>query len=309
MKNENLERARADLTLLTVSFVWGSAFVAQRVAAARLDAFTFNGLRFLLGALVLLPLALSEKPLRNPTQDGKLLRSPWLGPVLAGMVLFIASAFQQWGLRYTTAGNAGFITGLYVVFIPLLLSIFWKQHLRRAIWLAAVLSAAGLFLLSSGGRLQLAVGDLFELAGAVFWALHVIVIGLLARAIPVGKLSAGQYAVCGFSSLLVGIIRSQGFPLSELQSAVLPVAYTGIFSIGLGYTLQAVGQRVAPPADAAILLSLEAVFAAFFGWILLGEALAPVQLAGCGLMLSGMFLAQGLVKIPKRREQNQWEAK
>jgi drug/metabolite transporter (DMT)-like permease len=297
-------RLQADLILLLVAAIWGSAFAAQRVAALHMDAFLFNGLRFLLGALVLLPLAW-----RSRGRAGHLKRGEIPGIVLAGLLLFGGISFQQVGLRYTTASNAGFITGLYVVFIPLILMAGRSGLPRPAVWIAAGLAAAGLFLLSTGGTLRLAEGDALELACAVLWAFHVIWIGRLVQRTNALWVALGQDLVCGLLSLgmharpaALGVhagSTSLGVGLA-LEGGVFPpsleawwaVAYTGVFSIAIGYTLQAVGQRVAPPADAAIILSLEAVFAATFGWLLLGERLSAVQLAGCGLMLAGMVLAQ-----------------
>jgi drug/metabolite transporter (DMT)-like permease len=202
-----------------------------------------------------------------------------------------AAALQQAGLQYTTAGNAGFITGLYVVLIPIFLALFWRQRLRRTIWLAALLAVTGLYLLSTGGELRLNRGDLLELAGAVLWALHVIFTGRLVQRLDVLHFAVGQYLACGLASLALGLVF-EAKALPALVEYSWAIAYAGLISVGLGYTLQAVGQRIAPPADAAIILSLEAVFAALAGWIFLGELLTPPQLLGCGIMLAGMLLAQ-----------------
>ena len=278
-------RLKADLTLLLVAVVWGSAFVAQRVAALSMGVSLFNGLRFLLGALVLLPLALRSQGAGAST------RRYLPGMALAGLLLFGGTSLQQLGLRYTTAGNAGFITGLYVVLVPLILALGWRQSPRRLVWMAAALSAAGLFLLSTGGRFSLAIGDALELAGAFLWAFHVLCIGWLVQRADVLHLAVVQYAICGLLSLGLALALESG-SLAQVSGAWWTVVYTGILSIGLGYTLQGVGQKVAPPADAAILLSLEAVFAALAGWVFLDERLSAVQLIGCALMLGGMLLAQ-----------------
>jgi drug/metabolite transporter (DMT)-like permease len=221
------------------------------------------------------------------------------GVLLLGLLMAGGAALQQAGLQYTTAGNAGFITGLYVVIIPLFLGLFWRQRLPRLTWLGAFLAVIGLFLLSTGGKLRLNLGDALELAGAVFWALHVIFIGRLVLRLDVLQLAVGQYLVCALASLSIGLLV-EAHTLPALLDHWWAVAYTGLISVGLGYTLQAVGQRVAPPADAAIILSLEAVFAALFGWLILGEMLSPQQLFGCGVMLLGMFLAQSEVLAGSR---------
>jgi drug/metabolite transporter (DMT)-like permease len=278
-------RLKADLILLLVAVVWGSAFVAQRVAALNMGVSLFNGLRFLLGALVLLPLAL------RPRQAGGSTLRYLPGMTLAGLLLFGGTSLQQLGLRYTTAANAGFITGLYVVLVPLLLALGWRQPPRRAVWLATLLSAAGLFLLSTGGSFSLALGDALELGGAFLWAFHVLCIGWLVQRADVLHLAVVQYALCGLLSLGLSFALESS-SLAQVSGAWWTVIYTGVLSIGLGYTLQGVGQKVAPPADAAILLSLEAVFAALAGWVFLDERLSFVQLLGCTLMLAGMLLAQ-----------------
>jgi drug/metabolite transporter (DMT)-like permease len=213
------------------------------------------------------------------------------GLLAAGFFLWAGAAFQQAGLIYTTAGNAGFITGLYVVLIPIFLAVRSTQRPRLLTWIASLLAAAGLFLLSTGGQMRLNPGDGLELAGAFFWALHVILVGWLVQRMPVLALAAGQYLACAVFSLGAGLMFEME-TLPALSQGWWAIAYTGLLSVGLGYTLQAKSQRLAPPADAAIILSTEAVFAALCGWIFLAERLTAAQLAGCGVMLAGMLLAQ-----------------
>ena len=280
------QRAQADLLLLLVALIWGTAFVAQRVGALNMGVYLFNGMRFLLGALVLLPFAW-----RDQRQVVKLTRGDALGIALAGLLLFGGISFQQVGLRYTPASNAGFITGLYVVFIPLILMFGRGDGVRRGVLAASLCAGVGLFLLSTGGQLRLAPGDTLELACAVLWAFHVIWIGRLVQRLDALRIAIGQNLLCGGLSLAIGLLlEGEAWPQGVITWWA--IVYTGVFSIGVGYTLQVVGQRVAPAADAAILLSLEAVFAALFGWLLLDERLSMVQLLGCGLMLAGMVLAQ-----------------
>lgn len=286
----NTERIKADLTLLLVALIWGSAFVAQRAIADDIGVLTFNGVRFLIGALVVAPLA--RRHWRS------LERIDALGLLMAGLLLLGGAAFQQLGLRFTTAGNAGFITGLYVVIIPIVLAFGLRQVPRKAIWAAALLASAGLFLLSTGGRLSLALGDGLEFLGAVFFAMHVILIGWLVKRVHVYQLAVYQYFVCGLLSVSIGLALESNSLQGWLQSG-WSMVYTGVLSVGVGYTLQAAGQRIAPPSDAAIILSMEAVFAAVFGWLLLGELLTPIQLVGCGFMLAGMLLAQANVIVKK----------
>lgn len=261
----------------------------------QVGVFVFNGLRFLVAAGVLVPLAwIASK--RDPSSIR--LFEYLLGAAAAGLLLFVGSALQQAGLVYTTASNAGFITGLYVVFVPIIMAVVWRQRQSPVLWVAALLAAIGLYLLSTGGQIRLNPGDLMVLLSAVFWALHVILIGFLARRLDVLLLAVGQYFVCGLLNMLCGVLFESWNP-AALSGSWWTILYTGVISVGIGYTLQLVGQRQAPPADAAILLSMEAVFAALFGWWLLDEQLNPVQLTGCGIMLAGMLLSQYPVFLNK----------
>ena len=248
--------------------------------------FTFNGLRFLLAGLVLIPIAMLQRKDLVATD-----RKSYGGVVFAGVLLLGGAALQHAGLRFTTAANAGFITGLYVVLVPIILSIGFKQKSTWATWGAAIVAVVGLFLLTTAGYFRINYGDALELAGALFWALHVILIGWLVRRVNLFHLAAGQYLVCGGLGLSIGLIFERN-PLNSASVVWLAVLYTGLISVALGYTLQAFGQRSAPPADAAILLSSEAIFAALFGWVLLSESLTSIQLVGCGLILVSILMVQ-----------------
>jgi len=284
------QRLWADLLLLLVAVVWGSAFVAQRLGMEQVGPFAFNATRFAVGALALIPI-LGWKRLRA-TQRGALRD----GAVL-GLLLFGAASLQQIGLIWTTAGKAGFITGLYVIFVPLLLALFWREFVGWLGWLGAGLAAAGLLLLSvqgsglTGGGFRLAPGDGWVLGSAVVWALHVIAIGRMAPGRDPLRLAWVQFIVCSLLSLAAALVVEPG-TWPGLLLAVPAVLYAGVISIGLGYTGQVVAQRHTGSTRAAIILSTESVFAALFGWLALGEALTALQLAGCGLMLAGMLLAQ-----------------
>jgi drug/metabolite transporter (DMT)-like permease len=284
------DRIRADLILLIVAVIWGSAFVAQRLGNEQVGPFTFNGVRFPVGSLVLLPF-LGWRRLRGVPRDE--LR----GGVLLGLLLFGGASFQQFGLVYTTAGKGGFITGLYVVIVPLLLALIWRERARWSDWLGAGLAVAGMFLLSVELSLgmqeefRLAPGDGWVLVGAFLWALHVIAVGRLAPGRDPLRLALIQYAVCGLLSGVVALALERG-TWADILLAGPAILYAGVLSTGLAYTGQIVAQRHAPPTHAAIIMSMEAVFAALSGWLALGERLTGQQLAGCGLMLAGMLLAQ-----------------
>ncbi len=291
------DRWKADLGLLLVTVIWGSAFVVQRLAAAETGVNLFNGARFLLGGLALFPLAFGRRPAAGTEP---LSRKNLPGVILAGCLLVGGAGLQQAGLVYTTAGNAGFITGLYVVLVPLFLALFWRRRPQPVILAAAGLAVAGMFLLSTGCSLQrLNRGDLLELFGAVFWALHVIAVGVLVKRMAVLQFAVGQYLVCGALSLAIGLAW-EAHTLPGLAQSWWAVAYAGLVSVGLGYTIQAAAQRHAPAADAAIILSGESLFAALSGWIFLSEYLTPVQVVGCAVILAGMLLAQAEHLLPGR---------
>jgi len=288
-----MERAtlKSDLLLLLLAAaIWGFAFVAQRVGMDYVGPFTFNGVRFALGSFSLLPLLAASRRMRPA---GKPLQSRFVrlcGGILAGGVLFAGASLQQVGLLYTTAGKAGFITGLYVVIVPIL-GLLWKQRTDAGTWIGAFLAATGLYLLSVKASLHIAAGDLLEVIGAVFWALHVLIIGWLSpKTHPVG-LAVVQFAVCALLSLIVAFVF-ETVAMETIRQAAIPILYGGLLSVGVAYTLQVVVQRSAHPAHAAIILSLEAVFAALGGWMILDERLSLRAAAGCVLMLTGMLLSQ-----------------
>jgi drug/metabolite transporter (DMT)-like permease len=276
-------RIKADITLLLVSVIWGSAFVAQRIAGQMGSVYLFNGARYLLAGLVVLPFA--RWGVRRASAPGAL---GWM--LAAGFLLFLGSAFQQLGMVYTTAGNAGFITSLYVVLVPIALFLFWRERVQWVSLLAVVLAAVGAFFLSTGGSFEVRAGDALELIGVLFWTFHVIILGKYASKFEPMSFSVGQLAVCGILNLVAGAFLEGSMPITlPLLGAI---AYTAIFSLGLCYTLQVWAQRHTPPADAALILSMESVFAVISGWLLLDERLAPLQILGCGLIFVAVLLSQ-----------------
>ena len=286
-------RLRADLTLLLVSVIWGSAFVAQRVAGQMGSVYLFNGARYLLAALVVLPLALRvgrASSLKGQDINATYSREGYKWMFVAGFLLFLGSAFQQAGLVSTTAGNAGFITSLYVVLVPVALFIVWREKPHWMSIVAVALAGVGAFLLSTGGSFEVQPGDALELFGAIFWTFHVIVLGKYASKFEAMSFSVGQLIVCAILNLGLGIFVEPSLTFSwPLFGAI---AYTAFFSLGLCYTLQIWAQRHTPPAEAALILSLESVFSVLSGWFLLNENLAAIQIAGCALIFSAVVLSQ-----------------
>lgn len=286
-------RIKADLTLLVVAIFWGSAFVAQRVAGQMGSVYLFNGVRYLLASMIVLPFALRANWASGSTRQAsniKLPREQYQWMLVAGFVLCLGSALQQLGVVYTTAGNAGFITSLYVVLVPVGLFIIWREKAHWISIVAVFLAVMGAFFLSTEGRLEVRLGDMIELASALFWTLHVIILGKYASKFEAISFSLGQLLVCGFINLIVGIFVEKSLPHSlPLLGAV---AYTSFFSLGLCYTLQIWAQKHTPPADAALILSLESVFAVLSGWLFLDEHLARTQIFGCVLIFVAVLLSQ-----------------
>jgi len=283
-------RLKADITLFIIAIIWGSAFVAQRVAAQLESVYLFNGARYILAGLVVLPFVGRKSILSIPREQYK-----WM--FVAGFLLFLAAALQQVGILYTTAGNAGFITSLYVVLVPVVVLVGWKEPPHWLSVLAVGMAGTGAYLLSFGGGpvlsvvegFQAQIGDTLELVGAAFWALHVVIIGKFASRFESMSFSVGQLLVCGVLNLLVGLFVEQPVFTLPLAGAV---AYTAVMSLGICYTLQVWAQRHSPPSDAALILSLESVFAVLAGWLLLDERLTGIQIFGCILIFFSVGLSQ-----------------
>jgi len=275
-------RLRADLVLLLVAVLWGSAFAAQRVAGLLGSVYFFNAARFLVAGLILLPFAARSRITRAQVS--------WM--CAAGVVLFMASALQQAGMQTTTAGNAGFLTSLYVVIVPFVMLVGWKERPRAVSIVAVFIAALGAYFLSTGGRFRVHAGDLLQLGGAAFWALHVVLLGKWAFRYDAISFSAGQLLVgSALNWAFSGLLEPTTFPLPPIL--ITSILYTALVSLGLGYTLQIWGQKHTPPTDAAIILSLESVFAALAGGLLLGEKLSPLQVLGCAIIVSAVLLSQG----------------
>ena len=282
---------RANILLLLTAMIWGAAFVAQRVGMDHMGPLTFNGVRFALGSAALMPLIawLEKRRTDAPPPFTVLLR----GGLLMGLALFLGAWLQQFGLCYTTAGKAGFITGLYVVFVPLI-GIFLGHRYGTGTWAGAGLAIAGMYLLSVTESFSMDKGDALVLMSAFFWGVHVLLVGRLTRGIRMVdavKLAAIQFAACSLISL-AGAAATEDITLAGLRAGLIPILYGGLMSVGVAYTLQVVAQRDARPAPAAIILSLEAVFAALTGWLMLGEILTVQAVIGCALMLCGMIWSQ-----------------
>ena len=296
---------KSDLLLLLASVIWGIAFVAQRKGMEYIGPFTYNGIRFALGGGVLIAFIwLRDKWNNNPavivsSDHRKILIK---GGIIAGLLVFGGASLQQVGLVYTSAGNAGFITGLYVVIVPIL-GLLFKYKPGYGVWMGAFLAVVGMYFLSVTGRFNISKGDLFVFACSFFWAAHVLYIGFISRHVNVLKLAVFQYVVCSALSMLVAIVF-ETIQWQSIVDATIPILYGGLLSVGIAYTLQIIAQKKAPPAHAAIILSMEAVFAVIAGWLMLNEILTVRGIIGCGLMLAGMLLAQLQAFMIKKKDGN-----
>jgi drug/metabolite transporter (DMT)-like permease len=272
--------------------IWGSAFVAQRFGAEHMAFASFTAVRHALGALVLLVVvAVFDKTARRTrTERAARWRQVLLPGLGVGVALSGGSLLQQAGLETTTAGNAGFITGLYMVFIPIAAWLLFRQRAGRWTWLGAVLALCGLYLLSVRDGFQVNVGDLLVLGCAVFWTGHILALERLGSLDPF-RLCVVQFATCALISLVVAV-AFEPTPLSGIAQTLGPLAYAAFLSTGIGFTLQVVGQRDAPASAAALIMALEAVFAAIGGALVLGERMDLRTLMGAGLMLTAVIVAQ-----------------
>jgi len=278
-----ISRLRSDLILLLAAAIWGFAFVAQRLGMDHVGPFTFTAARFTLGCLVLIPYMVFRKrvpPVRadkSPAERKKILALE----VLVGIVLFGGISLQQYGLLFTTAGNAGFITGLYVIFVPLA-GLFLGHRMKPVWWAGILLAAAGLYFLSVVPGEGINPGDIYVFGCALFWTAHVLLIGYLApRRDPV-KIAIIQYTITALLSWLVALC-AEDIRFDDILAAAWPILYGGVLSVGVAYTLQIVAQQYAHPAYASIILSMESAFAVLGGWLMLSEPLTGRILLGCGL--------------------------
>jgi drug/metabolite transporter (DMT)-like permease len=280
---------RADLLMLLTAMIWGSGFVAQTAGMDHIGPYLFSGLRFALGTLCLLPLVL-RRPANGPAPEPMMTRGLLQGGIIMGIALALGINLQQVGLLFTSVTNAGFITGLYVIVVPLL-GLLLGHKTGMGTWLGCVLAVIGMFLLSVGDNFHVASGDWLQLIGAFVWGGHVILVGLFASRHDPIRLAFLQFATCSVISLILAAIF-EPVTLPAIIQAGPALLYGGVFAVGVGYTLQVVAQKHAIASHAAIILSLEAVFAAIAGALFLGEALQMRGYLGCALMLAGMLLAQ-----------------
>lgn len=294
----NRKKLRANLLLLLTAMIWGAAFVAQSVSMDYIGPYTFLCSRSILGGVVLIPVILLRNkrakveetgvPEQPSGRPGTLL----IGGLACGVVLFVASAFQQIGIQHTTAGKAGFITAMYMVLVPLM-GLFMGKKIGLKVWSAVVVALIGMYLLCFGGGGLGAInrGDLLEMACAVGFTMHILVIDHFSGRVDGVKMSCIQFFTCG-ALAFVGMLVFEHPSGKDILTAWMPIVYAGVLSSGVGYTLQIVAQKDTEPTVASLLMSLESVFSLVFGWIILHEVMSARELIGCVLMFAAIIWVQ-----------------
>lgn len=290
------QQLTGNLMLLLTAAIWGSAFVAQSIGMDYIGPFTFNGLRSVIAGLVLLPVIalMRRRGMAKPT--GETRRQTWIGGLWCGVVLFVASAFQQFGMVTADAGKAGFITALYIVIVPIA-GLLLKKRVRPVVWVAVAVAAVGLYLLcvAPGQGLSMQRGDLLVLCCAFLFSAHILVIDHFSPRADGVMMSCIQFFVAGALGL-IGMVLFETPTVPNILACAGPILYAGVLSSGVGYTLQILAQRNTNPTIASLLMSLESVFAALAGWLILGESFTGREFAGALLMFGAIVLAQ----LPQR---------
>ena len=287
-----MKQLRGNLLVLLTAMIWGAAFVAQSVGMDHVGPFTFLCSRSILGGVVLLPVIFFRGRKQPKEKKAAPRRTLLIGGVCCGTALFIASALQQIGIQETTAGKAGFLTAMYMIFVPICGLFFGKKPGKR-VWAAVVVALVGMYLLClwEGGFESINRGDLFEIACALCFTGHILVIDYFSDRVDGVKMSCIQFFTCGILAFFFMLLLEQP-SWDAIISAAAPICYAGVLSSGVGYTLQIVAQKDTDPTIASLLMSLESVFSLVFGWILLKEAMTAVELLGCGLMFAAIIWVQ-----------------
>ena len=293
MKKQQIPLKNSLLLLLTAT-IWGVAFVAQSVGMDYVGGFTFNMARSLIGSAVLLPviwfMGRNSSKKAKETQGSSSRKDLLWGGLACGILMCLASNFQQFGIKYTTVGKAGFITACYIVLVPIL-GLFLKKKCSPFIWLAVAMSVAGLYLLCITDGFSIGKGDILVLICAVLFSFHILVIDYYSPKVDGVKLSCIQFLVCGILSGIPALIFEKP-EMCAVLTAWQPILYAGVMSCGVAYTLQIIGQKNMNPTVASLILSLESCISVLAGWVILGQQLSAREIAGCVIMFAAIILAQ-----------------
>ena len=282
-----MKEQKAILLLLLTSLIWGLAFVAQSVSSESIGPFTFNGIRMLIGAIVLVPFALPI--MKKHKGDSAYWKNAIRGGMLCGLCLGAAAVTQQFGIASSGAGKGGFITSLYIVIVPFM-SVILGQKIRKGIWLSAVIAIIGMYLLSIGEGFSISEGDIYLIICAFLFALHIMVVDATGKKTDGIVLSMFQFLTAGILCSIGAIFEKP--QMNAILSAWLPILYAGAFSCGIAYTLQVVAQKYVRPSRAVFALSLESVWAAIGGALILAERLSAREIAGCALVFAAVLVAE-----------------
>lgn len=289
----------SSLLLFLAACIWGFAFVAQSVGMDYMGPFTFNGARFIMGGTVLLPLVAMKIRSRKGTEEEKKAAAgiTLKGGICCGLAICAASAFQQFGIQYTTVGKAGFITTLYIILVPVF-GLFLRKKVAGKVWVSAAIAAVGLYLLCINESFTIGMGDTLVFICAVLFSIHILVIDYFSPKADGVILSCIQFYTAGIiCTVLAFIVERPG--IGQIISGILPLAYAGVMSCGVAYTLQIVGQKNLDPTVASLILSMESAVSVIAGWMLLEQKLTIKEIGGCVLMFAAVIFVQ-LQRIPKK---------
>ena len=292
-------RLRGNILLLITAFIWGTTFVAQQTGMDKIGPFTYAAARYFLGTISLLILWLAVSGRRKRAKEIGTYHSGWMAGIGGGLLLFIASSLQQVGIQYTTVGKASFITCLYIVMVPIF-AIMLGHKLRLENAVGALLAITGLYFLCIHESLSLEKGDFLVFLSSFFWTAQILFIDRFASTVDNIDLALGQTVVT-FIFSVAAMLFFERFVIEDVLSMSVSIAYAGVLSTGVAYTLQIIGQRYAEPAAASIIMSLESVFGALGGWVVLGQGLEGRELLGCMLMFSGTIVTQLSVLMKKKK--------
>ena len=286
-----MDRMKNNILLVLTALIWGCAFVAQSVGMDYVGPFTFNMARFLIGAIVLLPVIwFMDRQRKTGAEKGAGQKTLIIGGICCGIALAVASTLQQWGILFTTVGKAGFITAMYIVIVPLL-GVFIGKKVRPLIIGCVAIAVVGFYFLCMTESLRLGLGDFLVLLCAIAFSIHILVIDHFSPKVDGVKMSAIQFLTAAIISAVPTLLWEQPV-FTEILQAWQPVLYAGVMSCGVAYTLQIIAQKNADPTVASLLLSLESVFSVLAGWVLLGQGLSLKELFGCVLIFCAIILAQ-----------------
>lgn len=289
-------KLKGNLILLVTAVVWGTAFVSQRSGMSYIKPFTFNGIRTILGALVLLPIIFvtdrKTSEIKNKRNNKVLIKAG----ILCGVLLGAAGTIQTYGMVYTSAGKAGFITALYLIIVPIL-GVFMKKKIRPLVWFCVILATVGMYFLCVNGALTINKGDVIVLCCSFIFAVHILTVDRYAGEVDGVKLSCLQFFIAGLLNLICMFIFDRP-DFSAVWQCRTEILYAGIVSCGIGYTFQIIGQKYTDPTSASLIMSMESVFSVLAGWLLLNEKLKSNEIFGCILV----FAAIMLVQLPEKNE-------